>query len=365
MMPIWSDTDFGNDQLYHVYAGINRARSQSPALRSPQRWFLDATTPTNQIFAVAKYEQSGLSPTRQDVVLAFASLDRNNEQWANYKIPTGLGQILNLSDTRVYNVKNIAAYTKQNSARNSTFIWRSEGYSGLQLKTEGVWIGLKPVPTNVATWTTAPFEAQYLKLYDVTPPPSVTGTPTISSSMTANGTTTVSWSAVTDPEGPTPTYRVTASNGSTFETSSTSVSFPGLTPGTYTFTVTALNPNDPSKTSTPSSPSPSVRSLSSTGDEDGDGQTNADELIAGTDPLNANSRFAIETIIATSNETTLTWTAVPGRTYTVQACEDLTSWVSIGTGTVDMVDNLLIGSYIDTVTSPSRRFYRLIVENIQ
>jgi len=217
---------------------------------------------------------------------------------------------------------------------------------------------LKPVPKDVDTWRTAPFEAQYLKLYDVTPPPSVTGTPTISSSMTANGTTTVSWSAVTDPEGPTPTYRVTASNGSTFQTTSTSVSFPGLTPGIYTFTVTALNPNDLSKASTPSNPSPSVRSLSSTGDDDGDGQTNADELIAGTDPLNANSRFAIETILATPTGTTLTWTRVVGRSYTVEAREDLSpsgAWVPIASG-------LTNGTYTDSVISPSRKFYRLKVQ---
>ena len=96
--------------------------------------------------------------------------------------------------------------------------------------------------------------------------------------------------------------------------------------------------------------------------KDRGGQTNADELIAGTDPLNANSRFEIETIVATPNETTLTWTAVSGRTYTVQACEDLTSWVTIGTGTVNIVNDLLIGSYIDPVISPSRRFYRLVVQ---
>ena len=98
------------------------------------------------------------------------------------------------------------------------------------------------------------------------------------------------------------------------------------------------------------------------GDDDGDGQTNSDELIAGTDPLNANSRFEIETIVATPNETTLTWTAVPGRTYTVEACEDLSSgdWLPIPNAT-----DLTNGPYIDSVTSPSRRFYRLIVEKVQ
>jgi hypothetical protein len=162
---------------------------------------------------------------------------------------------------------------------------------------------------------------------------------------------------VNDSEGLTPTYRVTASNGSTVETTSTSVSFPGLAPGTYTFIVTALNPNDPSKASTPSSPSTSVRSLSSTGDDDGDGQTNADELIAGTDPLNANSRFAIETILATPTGTTLTWTRVVGRTYTVEARDDLSSgvWVPIATG-------LTNSTYTDSIISPSRKFYRLKVQ---
>jgi glycosidase len=99
------------------------------------------------------------------------------------------------------------------------------------------------------------------------------------------------------------------------------------------------------------------------GDDDGDGQTNADELIAGTDPLNPSSRFQINTILTTPTGTTLTWTAVPGRTYTVEAREDLSpsgAWVPIGT--VNNANGLAIGSYIDSVTSSSRRFYRLVVQ---
>jgi hypothetical protein len=93
------------------------------------------------------------------------------------------------------------------------------------------------------------------------------------------------------------------------------------------------------------------------GNKDRGGQTNADELIAGTDPLNANSRFAIETILATPTGTTLTWTRVVGRTYTVEARDDLSSgvWVPIATG-------LTNGSYTDSVISPSRKFYRIVVQ---
>lgn len=103
------------------------------------------------------------------------------------------------------------------------------------------------------------------------------------------------------------------------------------------------------------------------GDDDGDGQTNADELIAGTDPLNANSRFAIETILTTPSGFTLTWTAVPGRTYIVQAREDLSSgtWVPVTTGLTNGTEALKTLSYTDSVISPSRRFYRLIVEKVQ
>jgi hypothetical protein len=359
----WGLNSLGVQNLKPAYAGAGKAREFSPALRSSSRWFLNpigSNNPDQNIFAVAKYEEANASPATKDVVFGFVNLDRTTARQNTFAIPSGLGTLLGIKSGRTYNVRNIAAYLGPNGeypTRRDSLLWEAAGRTGASILADGIFIGMKSVPSTDSAWESAPFEAQYLKLYDVTPPPAVSGSPTTSSSITANGTTTVSWGAVTDPEGLTPTYRVTASNGSTVETTSTSVSFPGLTPGAYTFTVTALNPNDPSKTSTPSSPSPSVRSLSSTGDEDGDGQTNADELIAGTDPLNANSRFEIETIVATPTGTTLTWTRVVGRTYTVEARDDLSSgvWVPIANG-------LTNDTYTDSVISPSRKFYRLVVQ---
>lgn len=373
MMPIWMDTDFGNDQLYHVYAGINRARGKSPALRSSQRWFLDASTPNEQIFSVAKYERSGLSPAQQDVVLAFANLDRNNQQWGNYKIPAGLALVFGLSDTRRYNVKNISAFTNLDSQRDQVFLWGTNGFSGAELKSNGFWVGLKPVPTSAATWTNDPYEAQYLKLYDVTPPPSVASAPSVTppfsvpgstTNYTANGSATISWSAANDPEGLAPLYRVTVRKGdntviSTVETNTTSAMISGLTAGdSYTFTVTALNPHDPNQAATASTASGSIVSLVPSGDDDGDGQSNATELIAGTNPQDATKRFSVDSITRPSaNSITITWTPVAGRTYRVEATSSLASpdWLPIATGRTT-------GSFTENSVSSTARFYRIAVE---
>jgi len=370
----WAANSLGSKNLIPAYAGAGKAREFSPALRSSSRWFLNpsgTTTADSKIFAVAKYEEANASPATKDVVFGFVNLDRTTNRQNTFGIPSGLGTLLGIKANRTYNVRNIAAYLGPNNEyadRRDKFLWDNNGITGASILSSGIYVSLPGVPSTDAAWETNPFEPQYLKLYDVTAPPAVGSAPSVTppytvpnstTKFTANGTTTVSWSAVTDPEGLTPTYRVTASNGSTVETTSTSVSFSGLTPGTYTFTVTALNPNDLSQASLPSNPSPSVRSLSSTGDDDGDGQTNADELIAGTDPLNPSSRFQINTILTSGNGFTLTWTPVLGKTYTVEACEDLSigDWLPIPNAT-----GLTSGTYTDPAISPSRKFYRIVVQ---
>lgn len=64
----------------------------------------------------------------------------------------------------------------------------------------------------------------------------------------------------------------------------------------------------------------SVESIMAAGfDEDGDGATYDEELIAGTDPLSSGSVFAV----STASGRVLSWPAAPGRTYTVWYTLDL------------------------------------------
>jgi hypothetical protein len=67
----------------------------------------------------------------------------------------------------MYNVKNIAAYTGVNAGRRDQFLW-STPISGSDLLQHGIFVRLNAVPTAETDWATAPYEPQYLKLFDVT-----------------------------------------------------------------------------------------------------------------------------------------------------------------------------------------------------
>jgi hypothetical protein len=68
----------------------------------------------------------------------------------------------------------------------------------------------------------------------------------------------------------------------------------------------------------------------SVADTDHDGQSDGQEVTAGTSPTDANSCFAIKSaVLAPGGQLQLTWTSVPGRIYQLQSTADLQhpAWV--------------------------------------
>ena len=107
-------------------------------VRSVNRWFLDGNPPANtKIHAVAKYEEANASPAFKDVVLAFANLDRGADSADQFVIPSALAPLIGIKDGRLYDMKNIAAYTGQTANRRDLWLWNGgSGLSGAAPQTE-------------------------------------------------------------------------------------------------------------------------------------------------------------------------------------------------------------------------------------
>src|SRR4029079_5422704 len=134
--------------------------------------------------------------------------------------------LFGIKSGRTYDVKNIAAYTAQDVNRRNVFLNRK---TGAQLLSGGLFVGLKKVPATDGAWTTAPYEAQYLKVYDVTAPTTTPGTATPPNAYLygLGASVLVTWpAAAPDSEGVTPYYNVSVTingNTNTFITSATSM----------------------------------------------------------------------------------------------------------------------------------------------
>ena len=91
-------------------------------------------------------------------------------------------------------------------------------------------------------------------------------------------------------------------------------------------------------------------------DSDGDGVSNYDEMIWGTNPTNAASKVTGPTTTLTGKSLKFSWFAVPYRYYELRASEDLVSWHTLASGAVsNYTENLSVPGV------PARRFYRLSV----
>ena len=330
LQPIWDDTNFANAQLHPAYSAIGRARAQSPALSAATEYYLEGDS---RIHSIAKFTDEGAPPSAQDVVLCFANLDRNATPSSNYLIPSGLAPLIGLKDSRYYNVKNLAAF---DPAKRDDFLWSNNGFTGAQLKSTGFTVSLNRVPTSDAAWATAPFEAQYLKLLDVTPPPAP-GKPSSPFPYALGNTADFTWD--------TPNF--------TADDVIANFTLSGNTGNFGDFVTATVNATSIAGITGPASPpSDPTLLLDPNTDDDGDGQSNLEEDTAGTSPLDSSSRFAASVQLA-GNTLTLQYPVAPERTYTYQTSPDLLTWSqefsAPATGTLSLP------------SAPSARFVRIIV----
>ena len=328
----------GKQFLFPVFAAVGQARAFSPALRSSNRYYLNQTgsggTQQN-IFSVAKYQTAAASPGVSDVVFGFVNLDRNDTQAGNYNVNIsldGTNNLFGIHSGRLYNVRNIAAYLGADNTRRNQFLINGN-VSGDSLLANGLYVSLNPVPTSDAGWTTVPFEAQYLKLYDVTPPPT-DAAPTPAKGYALGNSATFNWSAVSDALGGISGYRLIVST----DAAGSNVIFNSMVGNVTSYTIgnVALGEtlyarvdavNNAGIEGAPSAASTGVPVLDPNGDADGDGISNAAEDAAGTDPLDARSGLRVTSVIRNvfAQTTQVTWTSVPGKQYQVDRAGNLNS----------------------------------------
>jgi len=360
---LWpGNRNFGLDQIQPVYAGINAARQASRALRSSNRYFINQTSGSAQpqIHSVVKYETANAAPNFSDVVLAFANLDRNNNQTGtfNVNITQGPGNLFGIKSGRFYNAKNLAAYTGADANRRNAWLWGTNGVAGSSLLANGVFVSLNKVPATDAAWTNAPFEAQYLKLYDVTPPPTP-ATP-IASAHVVGTNVIFSWNSVTDSEGGISGYHVivgtTPGGSNVFNGTVTTTN--QIASGSYGQTLYArvAAVNNASVESSFSAVTAGTILLDANADSDGDGMNNANEVVAATNPLDANS---VLRIVSLSPGKLLAWASVSGQTYQVYFATNLLAGFVPLSGVVTAAAPT--ATYLDTQATNDSRTYRVKV----
>lgn len=97
-----------------------------------------------------------------------------------------------------------------------------------------------------------------------------------------------------------------------------------------------------------------------TADPDGDGITNRQEYLDGTNPNNPNSALKIVTFIKTGTALSLTWNSVPtmGYTYTIEVNPDLVgAWADSGQGVIIPSGGPTTSRSLSDVTT--QNFYRV------
>lgn len=372
----WSQPPPNNTGMAQWYGRVNWARLNSPAIQSINQYYLDLKigggAPADNIFAIAKYEEANASPAFKDVVLCFANLFEHSAPHlatsSTFDLRGGAGDplwsLLGLQNSaaRQYNIRNLA------SSNASANVWGT-ARTGADIYSNGIFVSLGGGTVNPITNDGE--LAQFLKIVDVTPPPA--SAPNTSYYQIGNqGTFT--WTSNAGPHdnitnwrisiGTTPGGNNVANNVSV---NGTSYQFTGTPGQTYYATLTAVSTagvNSTSSTSDTGAPNPNstttpVKLLAPTTDDDADGTANEDEDIAGTNPLDASSRFVIGYVEKSGSNVSVIFSTVPGRYYHVYSSMDLQSWTLENEASAknQLASGVSI-SFTDLDSAGARKFYQ-------
>jgi hypothetical protein len=107
--------------------------------------------------------------------------------------------------------------------------------------------------------------------------------------------------------------------------------------------------------------------LDANGDYDGDGLSNLQEYLAGTDPTNSASALRITSILPEGDDLRITWSAVTNKTYVVQVATNSSdgsytnAFTDLATVVVPAAPAITETNYLDVgaVTNDWSRFYRI------
>ena len=96
-------------------------------------------------------------------------------------------------------------------------------------------------------------------------------------------------------------------------------------------------------------------------DSDGDGMSNLQEFLAGTDPTDPSSVFRITNIGIIGNDVNVTWTTQPNKTNQLESSSSVDSnavWPSVGTTTIG-TGSPVTQTDFGAATNPPPIFYRV------
>ncbi|MFH0952877.1 MAG: hypothetical protein V1873_00955 [Verrucomicrobiota bacterium] len=396
---VWSNAPPDNTGLAQWYGRVNWARLNSPALQSPNRYFLSKVGGGDEgkILAVAKYEAAYASPRTSDVVLAFALLFRHGEAHAGASATYNLQpawSLLGLDTGRYYNVRNLA------SSDASKYVWGS-AQSGADLWNNGVFVGLNG-GTGGAITNDGEL-VQHLKIEEINQAPQI-GLPG-PHTLPVGAATNFGVSA-SDSDGDSVILTNTvAPAGATFN--GTSFAWTALPTNFANTTSLVVFVADDQRGATNSLVTNSTTItvpfdwdgdgmgdgwewgwfttllFTATADYDSDSADNGSECIAGTQPTDSNSVFKVRSIVTPSGQTNrlITVPTVPAKHYVIYFGDgNLTNsmaWSKFAD------TNNGIGTWTETNLAPTthtftddegpnttlggpatgRRFYRLTVQN--